>query len=131
MFDMPIVTFKKTGREIKDAVKRRKQALQERLDARNKALDGFMENTKKVRSFLVRSSRRDYDMHTGRGYPLQSRDGVSSEEIQDITQLCQRILEVEGEIYRLAMAETHLRDEETFELTIEDLISYGFDANAS
>jgi hypothetical protein len=131
MFDTPIVTFKKTGGEIKNAVKRRKQALQQRLDGRNKALDHFMKNPTKVRSYLIRSSRRDYDMHTGRGYALQAHDGVSSEEIQDITQLCQRILEIEGEIYRLAMAETHLRDEEAFELTLEDLIGYGFDAKAS
>jgi hypothetical protein len=37
----------------------------------------------------------------------------------------------EGEIYRLAMAETHLRDDETFELGLEDLIGYGFDTRTA
>lgn len=128
---MPMVIYKKAGREIKNAIKRRKHQLQERLNARNKALDKFMANPKKVRSYLVRSSQRNYEMHTGRAYVLQSRDELSSEEIQDIAQLCQRILEIEGEIYRLAMAETHLQDDETFELALEDLIGYGFDTDAA
>lgn len=65
---MPMVIYKKAGREIKNAIKRRKHQLQERLNARNKALDKFMANPKKVRSYLVRSSQRNYEMHTGRAY---------------------------------------------------------------
>ena len=128
LFNMPTITYRKSGREIKDAIRKRKQALQERLDGRNQVLDGFMKNPAKVRSYLVRSSNRNYDMHTGAAVVLRSRDEISSEELEDITQLCQRVLEIERELDHLTMAESHLRDEEIFELSLEDLFGYGFDS---
>ena len=126
---MPIqITFHKTGKEIKQAIAQRQQQLQSRLDKRNQMLNDFMQDAKKVRSYMVRSSRYDYS-HGGRsGYVLFSQDDISSEEKQEIQQLCNRIFEIEQELHRLALVIAHLDDKQILELTIDDLIGYGFNA---
>jgi len=125
------IRFRKTGREIKAAVARRSEQLQSRLERRNQVLNEFMQSPQKVRSYMVRSSRPDYGMHGGRGgssYVLFGPDDLSSEEKQEIQQLCARIFEIEQELHRLALVATHLDDEQGLELSIDDLISYGFNA---
>lgn len=126
---MPIqITFRKTGKEIKQAVAQRQQQLRSRLEKRNQVLNEFMQDAKKVRSYMVRSSRYDYG-HGGRsGYVLFSQDDISSEEKQEIQQLCNRIFEIEQELHRLALVAAHLDDKQVLELTIDDLIGYGFNA---
>ncbi len=57
------------------------------------------------------------------------KDDISSEERQEIDQLCQRIYEIEQELHRLAYVLTHLDDKQDFELGFDDLIGYGFDTN--
>ncbi|NJM63506.1 MAG: hypothetical protein HC849_30410, partial [Oscillatoriales cyanobacterium RU_3_3] len=54
------ITFHKTGKEIKQAIVQRQQELRSRLDKRNQVLNDFMQDAKKVRSYMVRSSRYDY-----------------------------------------------------------------------
>lgn len=127
---MPIqITFRKTGQEIKQAVQRRQEQLQLRLDRRNQTLNEFLKDSNKVRSYMVRSSRPEYGGHGGRGgYVLFSKDDISSEEKQEIHQICLRIFEMEQELHRLALLVAHLHDEQVLELTLEDLISYGFNA---
>ena len=127
---MPIeIRFRKTGLEIKQAITRRKEQLQSRLDRRNQVLNEFMKDSNKVRSYMVRSARHDYSMHGGRGgYVLFSQDDISSEEKQEIQQICLRIFEMEQELHRLALVVAHLDDAQVLELTLDDLIGYGFDA---
>lgn len=119
------ITFRKTGREIKAAVQIRREQLQQRLDHRNRALDEFMQDPRKVRSYMVRSSRAVY-AHGHSGYVLFSADDISSEEQQEIAQLCQRVFEIEQELHRLALLIAHMDDKQVFELELNDLIGYGF-----
>src|SRR4028119_172104 len=127
---MPIqITFRKTGKEIKQAVARRQQQLESRLGRRNQILAEFMKDSNKVRSYMVRNSRPEYGGHGGRGgYVLFSQNDISSEEKQEIQQICLRIFEMEQELHRLALVVTHLNDDQVLELTLDDLIGYGFDA---
>ena len=123
------ITFRKTGREIKAAIAQRQQQLQSRLDRRNAALATFMEDPAKVRSYLIRSTHQQYRGHGGGGgYVLFAPDDISSEEKQEVGQLCSRIFEIEQELHRLALIVAHLNDEQTLELSLDDLIGYGFNA---
>ena len=59
------IVFEKTGREIKTAIQNRRQQLEQRLAARNAALDEFMQNSQKVRSYLIRHSDAVAMMYRG------------------------------------------------------------------
>lgn len=121
------LVFRKTGKEIKAAVQNRRIQLQQRLEQRNQLLDKFLEDHQKVRSYLVRSSQPDWG-HGQQGYVLYAKDDISSEEKQEITQLCRRIFEIEQELHRLELVTIHLDDNQVFDLNFEDLIGYGFEA---
>lgn len=121
------IVFRKSGKEIKTAIANRRVQLEQRLKQRNEALDEFIKDALKVRSYLVRSTRQDYG-HGSNGYVLFGKDDISSEERQEVDQLCQRIFEIEQELHRLAFVVTHLEDDVVFELNFNDLIGYGFDA---
>jgi hypothetical protein len=121
------IVFKKTGKEIKSAISNRRSELEQRLQKRNEALNAFIKDSSKVRSYLVRSTRPDYS-HGRAGYVLYGQDDISSEERQEIDQLCQRIFEIEQELHRLAYVVAHLDDELVFDLSFEDLVGYGFKA---
>ena len=120
------IVFRKTGKEIKAAIKNRQLQLEERLELRNRALDKFLGERSKVRSYMVRSTRPDYG-HGAGGYVLYGKNDISSEERQEIDQLCQRIFEIEQELHRLAYVATHLEDDVVFDLGFNDLIGYGFE----
>ena len=122
------IVFHKTGKEIKAAVTNRRTQLEQRLKQRNEALDMFLKDALKVRSYLVRSTQPDYSHRSSGGYVLFGKDDISSEERQEMDQLCQRIFEIEQELHRLAYVATHLEDNVVFELNFNDLIGYGFDA---
>jgi hypothetical protein len=129
---MPIdIKFRKTGREIREAVAKRIEQLRSRLDRRNTELEKLMSNKAKLRSYLIRSTQSDFYGH-GRGpSQLYSKDDISSEEKEEMLQLCRRIFEIEQEVYRLTLIRTHLRDDQEFELPFEDLVAYGFDSKLS
>ncbi len=124
------ITFQKTGREIKAAVQTRRTQLLQRLERRNEVLNTFMQEPRKVRSYLVRSSQTYWSHEHRTGPILYSADDISSEEQQEITQLCQRIFEIEQELHRLALLVTHVDDDQVFDLELDDLIAYGFSAEA-
>ena len=124
---MSNIVFIKSGKEIKQAVSRRRAQLEARLAARHNDLDEFLQDTKKVRSYIIRRSEPVYGHHGGRGYALYSKDDISSEEQERVDQLCRRVFEIEQELYRLSLITTHLRDEDTFSLSSNDLIGYGFE----
>ena len=118
------LVFRKTGKEIKIALQGRIEQLQQRLDKRNQALDEFLADPKKVRSYLIRSSKTSGGHY--RSSVLYGQDEISSEEKEEIAQLCQRIFELEQETYRLSVIAAHLTDDQIVELNINELLSYGF-----
>ena len=123
------VRFRKTGEEIRAAVRNRIDQLQQRLRKRNETLDVFLADKQKVRSYLVRSATPGW---AGHGLPgtkvLFSVDDISSEEKEEITQLSRRIFEIEQELHKLNLVASHLSDDQTFELPFEDLVAYGFES---
>ena len=126
LFDQDAIKFRKIGSEIKEAVSRRCAALRARLEHRNKALDALMGDRKKLRSYLILSVEHRYNMHEGSG-ELRSKDEISSEEIEDINQLCKRIREIEAELYRLELMVSHLENDKEFSLSLQELVAYGFE----
>jgi hypothetical protein len=118
------LTFHKTGREIKSAAAKRLEQIRQRLERRNQALDEFMRDPERVRSYLVRSSRQVWSHG---GPTLYSQGDVSSEQMEEIRQLCERIFALETEEKRLRLMIAHLDDAQTFPLTYEQLATYGFD----
>ena len=122
------IVFKKTGKEIKSAISNRRTQLESRLNSRNKTLNEFIQNPEKVRSYLTRNTKPDYSHHGRMGYVLYGKDDISSEERQEIDQLCQRIFEIEQELHRLSFVVTHLDDNTIFDLSFEELLGYGVEA---
>jgi hypothetical protein len=125
------LSFKKRGKEIKQAIAGRLAQLQQRLDKRNQDLDRFLDDRKRVRSFLVRSimSRGWGEPYRG-GTVLYPKGDISSEEIEETMQLCRRIFDLEQEVYQLRLVSAHLDDEQQFDLSFTDLVNYGFSAEA-
>ena len=123
------IIFRKSGKEVKAAVKNRCAQLEQRLQRRNQALNDFLKDTPKVRSYLIRSTRPDYSHGRG-GYVLCGPADISSEERQEMDQLCDRIFEIEQELHRLALVVAHLDDGAVFDLTLDQLVGYGFDETA-
>jgi hypothetical protein len=118
------LVFRKTGREIKAAAATRLEQVTQRLERRNQALQEFMCDAERVRSYLVRSSRQIW----GHGGPsLYSEGDISSEQMEEIRQLCERIFTLEAEEKRLRLTIAHLDDNQAFELTYDQLASYGFE----
>ncbi len=117
--------FVKTGAEIKAATSGKMAQLQSRLKRRHEALDEFLRDQNLVRSYLVRSSKTSYGMHGGRS--LWSETDISSERMEEIRQLCERIYDLESELHRLKLVVAHLNDNQSFELDYEDLAGYGFE----
>jgi hypothetical protein len=116
----PGITFRKSGAEIKSAVRTRLLDLEDRLHKRNAALEEFLQDKKRVRSYLVRDFR-PWALTFG-----QAHVDIPSEENQEIAELCRRVFVLEQEVANLQMILAHLRDDQDFELTIEQMISYGF-----
>ena len=121
------LSFRKSGKQIKQAVSERIVQLQERLDKRNRNLDRFLDDRGRVRSFVVRSSMTRWAEPDRNVTPLCPKGAISSEEIEETLQLCRRIFDLQQEIYRLKVVATHLDDEQLFELSLADLLGYGFE----
>ncbi|QJW97410.1 hypothetical protein [Frigoriglobus tundricola] len=122
------IRFTKSGREIKAAVGKRLDQLQQRLARRDGALDEFLNDRARVRSYLIRAigGRVRYRNPEG-GAPLHPGTEISGEQMEEIRKICERIFELESEIRRLRLVTTHLADDETFELTFAQLSAYGFE----
>lgn len=120
------IKFRKNGAEIKTAIASRIGHLQQRLGKRNVTLDAFLSDTKRVRSFLIRNTQPNYG-HGRTPSTLFTQNDISSEEKEEIAQLCRRVFEIEQELHRLELIRVHLSDEQEFDLPFEDLVAYGFD----
>ena len=114
------LVFFKTGQEIKQALQRRIADLEERLAKRSVALDVVLSDKAKVRAYLTRQP----------GAQLARQQNIildlPTEEHQEIAELCRRVINIEGDLGRLRLIQKHLKDEQEFELTYEQLVSYGF-----
>jgi hypothetical protein len=127
---MPLeIRFRKTGKDIKAALRNRLSQLEQRLIKRNATLDEFLQDKKRVRSYLIRSTQQTWMGHRQGEKALFSQEDISSEEKEEIAQLCRRIYEIEQEIHRLNLIAAHLQDEQVFELPFDDLVAYGFEAS--
>lgn len=124
-----VLKFRKTGKEIKAALRNRITQLEQRLEKRNATLEAFMQDKKKVRSYLTRSAPQPWTGHSRGEKALFSQDDISSEEKEEVAQLCRRIYEIEQELYRLHLIAAHLNDDQVFELPFEDLVAYGFESS--
>jgi hypothetical protein len=118
-FGQLVLKFVKTGAEIKQALRHRIADLEQRLVKRNATLDQVLNDKERVRAFLVRQPNLT---HTGG----QSVVDVPSEDHQEIMELCRRIAVIEGELARLRVIQAHLKDDQEFELSLEQLLGYGF-----
>ncbi len=120
--------FKKMGREIKAAVSTRIEQLQQRLARRGRALDEFLADPALVRSYLIRAigGRVTY-RNPEDAAPLHPGSDISSEQMEEIRKVCERIFELEREIQKLRLVVTHLADDEVFELDFAQLAGYGFE----
>ena len=117
--------FRKTGAEIKAAASAKMAQIQARLQRRHATLDEFLRDQTFVRSYLIRSSKASYGMHGGRS--LWSEGDISSERMEEIRQLCERVHDLESELHRLRLVIAHLADDQSFDLTYDDLAGYGFE----
>ncbi len=122
------VRFKKTGREIKVAANTRLDQLRSRLARRDSALDTFLQDRALVRSYLVRAiGGRVRYRNPEDAASLHSESEISSEQMEEIRKICERIFELETEIRRLRLVVTHLADDDEFELSFAQLAAYGFE----
>ena len=119
-----VLKFVKTGAEIKQALRHRIADLEQRLVKRNATLDQVLNDKERVRAFLVRQPNLTY---TGG----QSAVDVPSEDHQEITELCRRISVIEGELARLRVMLAHLKDDQEFELSLDQLLAHGFNEQPS
>ena len=123
------IRFRKSGKEIKQALESRVVKIEQRLTKRNAVLEEFMRDSKRVRSYLVRSAQFPWMPH-GRGEQgLYSQEDISSEEKEEVAQICRRVFELEQELHRLHLIAAHLSDDQVFDLTFEELVAYGFEAS--
>lgn len=122
---MKNIRFKKAGKEIKASIEKRCQELGERLEIRNVGLEEVLKDRKKVRAYMLRQSqghmRYEYE-----NPPIIIQNDILSEEVEEINQLCKRLYQLEQEISKLRLIQSHLSDEDEFELELKELIRYGF-----
>jgi CII-binding regulator of phage lambda lysogenization HflD len=97
---MPLeIKFRKNGREIREAVAKRIDQLKSRLEHRNAELEKLMADKDKLRSYLIRSTQHEFS-HGRAPSQLYSKNDISSEEKEEMRQMCRRIFEIEQEIHR-------------------------------
>ena len=114
------VKFKKTGRQVKAAIKQRVTELRKRLIKRDRELAAVMNDKRLLRSFLVREANNDYP------HSSQMKAEMPTEEHQRITELCRRIQVIEREIAELSVVHDNLNDDQELELSFGDVTRLGF-----
>jgi hypothetical protein len=118
--------FFKSGKEIKAAMLKRISILETRLKTQDTELDGFMHDTRKLRSYLIHSANPSFAAPQ-RLATILADDEITHEEKEHIDHLCRLIYDLEQEIRRLKLVSRHIDDEREFELNLNDLVMYGFD----
>jgi predicted RNase H-like nuclease (RuvC/YqgF family) len=124
---MPLnLPFFKSGAEIKTAIQNRILQLENRLTVQDTELDEFMNDTKKLRSYLIHSANPSFAAPQ-RLATIHEAEEVTHEEKEHVDHLCRRILELEQEVRRLKLIVRHLDNDREYELNYNDLVMYGFD----
>lgn len=103
-------------------------SLEARLVKRNVEFDKLLEDPKRISSYILRNTQTNYShgQRFSSGGPLYGRDHSSSEEVEEINQLCTRAMEIGQEVSRLNLVLKHLSDDQEFNLDFEELMNYGF-----
>ena len=124
------LVFIKNGKQIKDAINKRIQLLEARLVNRNGEIDKLIKDSGRIRSYILRNTQYNYSHGTrfSSGGTLYGKNHISSEEVEEINQLCKRVMEIEQEVGRLNLVLKHLKDDQEFKLSFDDLVNYGFDS---
>ena len=123
------ILFKKTGRQLAEAINNRIAFLEERLSYRNQALDDFLNNKDLVRSYIVRTATNRYEPRGSQA--IVTAKDIRSEQIEEIRKIAERVNSIEQEIRQLQLMASHLNSDEEYELTFDELIAYGFESNRS
>lgn len=127
---MAEIKFKKSGSEIKKAVGVKIKILVKRLKTRDSQLEKLLKNKDKIKSYMIRSSGGDPRFEYGGGEfsgSIVPKGHISSEEIEEISQMCRRIYQLQQEIHRLSLFSKHLDPKAEIELSLSDLVDYGFE----
>lgn len=123
--------FKKSGKEFKQVLAIKINELQMRLTKRNKILEELLNDKKRLRSYLLRSAKPvNHGGHGRAGINNLSSYGqehIGIEEVEEIKHLCSRIFQIENEIKTYQTLKNNLVDEDSVELSLQELLQYGFE----
>ena len=115
------VKFRKTGQAIKRAARKRQADLHQRLEEAQVGLSDFLDKPIRIREYLVHRMRDELGTT-----PFAIEEDIVEEHFK-VNGLLKQIVTLEDELYRLAMLEKHVDDAEIFDLSVDELIRYGFD----
>ncbi len=115
------VRFRKTGQAIKRAARKRQADLHQRLEEAQVGLSDFLDKPNRIREYLVHRMRDELGTT-----PFAIEEDIVEEHFK-VNGLLKQIVTLEDELYRLAMLEKHVDDAEIFDLSVDELIRYGFD----
>jgi len=115
------VRFRKTGQAIKRAARKRQADLHQRLEEAQVGLSDFLDKPIRIREYLVHRMRDELGTT-----PFAIEEDIVEEHFK-VNGLLKQIVTLEDELYRLAMLEKHVDDAEIFDLSVDELIRYGFD----
>jgi hypothetical protein len=87
---MENLRFRKKGSEIKKSIEKRLEQLEIRLNVREEKLEHLFDNKERLKSYLIRSSVTSYG-HYVESPTIYGKDEISSEEVEEINQMCRRI----------------------------------------
>ncbi len=123
-------TFKKSGAEFKKVLSKKIEELKMRLGKRNKVLEELLSDKRRLRSYLLRSANPIGRGHGG-GWNSElssyGQEHIGIEEVEEIKHLCGRIFQIENEIKTYQTLKNNLNDSDTVELTLQELMQYGFE----
>lgn len=125
-------SFKKTGKEFKEVLARKINELKQRLAKRNIVLNELLDDKNRLRSYLLRSARpvaQAGGQHRNWANNLTSYgpEHIGVEEVEEIKQLCARVFQIENEIKAYEILRNNLADSDVVELTLQELLQYGFE----
>ena len=129
-------TFRKKGKEFKVVLNKKIAELEARLIKRNAILEDLLNDKKRLRSYLLRSGDTQtagQSNYRGRANAWMNnvisydKEHIGIEEVEEIKHLCGRIFQIEIEKKAYEILRNNLGDEDTVELTLQELLQYGFE----
>lgn len=124
-------SFIKSGVEFKKVLSKKIEELKMRLNKRNIVLEELLNDKKRLRSYLLRSAKPSnqggHRGHITGHFNSYSQEHIGIEEVEEIKHLCSRIFQIEQEVKTYEIIKNNLEDEDNVELTIQELMQYGFE----